>query len=248
VSTVSIGKMRKLNLMLKRPVLRRYLPETYWFTPEKALSMLKSYSTIFIKPDKGSGGSGIIRVRRTRNGYEVRCHKKRKYVRSKSLYKAIQSFQNPSKKYLVQEGLHLARYKGTIFDIRVYMQKPYSKWVISGMVARVAAPNLYVTNYQKGGHGEPLDKVLSKLFQGKGKVNKSMSKIKNLSDITARTLSKKYSHIRELGIDFAIEENGELWILEANRKPGHRLFTQLSNKTMLQTIKKNKYRIKKFHS
>jgi hypothetical protein len=228
--------------------LRRYLPETYWLTPAKALNLLKSYSTIFIKPDKGSGGSGIIRVRRTKDGYEVRCHKKNKYVHSKSLYKAIRSFQKPSEKYLVQKGLQLAQYEGTIFDIRVYMQKPDSKWIISGMVARVAAPNLFVTNYQKGGHGEPLDKVLSKLFQDKGKANKSMSKIKNLSYITAKTLSKKYAHICELGIDFAIEENGELWILEANRKPGHRLFTQLSNKTMLKTIKKNKDRIKKYHS
>jgi glutathione synthase/RimK-type ligase-like ATP-grasp enzyme len=243
---VSIGKMKKHNEMLRQRIFRPYLPETHWLTPARTLRMLKSYSSIFIKPNHGSGGTGIIRAKRKRNGFEVRCGRKRKYAGSQSLYKAISSFRKQSKRYLVQRGLQLATYKGTIFDIRVYMQKPKSKWIVSGKVARVAAPHRFVTNYQKGGHAESLRKVLSKLFKNnRSKVKSRIYQIERLSYRVAETLSKQHA-IRELGIDIALEKNGRLWIIEANSKPGHMLFTQLRDKTKIRRIMRYKRVIKQW--
>lgn len=241
---MSIGKMMKYKEMLQSPKLRQHLPETYWYTPLRASRMLKSYTTIFIKPNHGSGGSGIIRVMRLLNGYEIRCGQKRKVVGQNSLNQAIRSFQKPSHHYLVQRGLKLAKYNGSIFDTRIYMQKPESKWVISGMIARVAAPNLFVTNYQKGGHGVTLHKVFSTLFaNNKKKVEESLAKITNLSYTIAEKVNQRHS-IRELGIDFAIEKNGRIWIIEANSHPGHMLFVRHPDKTMLNRIMRNKRLIK----
>jgi glutathione synthase/RimK-type ligase-like ATP-grasp enzyme len=207
--------------------------------------MMRTYSSLFIKPNHGSGGTGIIRAKKTPNGYEVRCGLNYKLVDSKSLYKAIQSYQKPSQKYLIQRGLHLAQYEGSIFDVRIYMQKPNTEWIISGMVSRVAAPNQFVTNYHKGGHAEPLDKVLSTLLANdRSKVNDCLNKITKVSYIIAETINKRHS-IRELGIDLAIEKNGRLWIIEANSKPGHMLFTQLPDKSMLHNIMRNKNQIQK---
>jgi glutathione synthase/RimK-type ligase-like ATP-grasp enzyme len=246
---VAIGKMVKHKEMLQHPILRRYLPETHWLTHARTLRMLKSYSSIFIKPNHGSGGKGIIRVKKIRNGYQVRRDYRRKYVGSNSLYKAIRSYRKPSHQYLVQRGLRLARYKGSIFDIRIYMQKPKSKWIISGMVVRVAAPNRYVTNYHKGGHAKSVHKVLLKIFKNnRKKVNDSLNRITNLSYIIAKTLNKRHYDIHELGIDIAIGKNGRIWIIEANSKPGHKLFTKLLDKTMLRRIRKNKRLIRKWHS
>jgi glutathione synthase/RimK-type ligase-like ATP-grasp enzyme len=245
---MSIGKMRKHIVMLQRPVLRPYIPETYWFTPSRTLRMLRRYPSIFIKPNHGSGGTGIILVKRMRNKYEVRCSGNRKVVGSESLYKTIQSYRKPSERYLVQRGIRLAKYNGSIFDVRVYMQKPKSKWIVSGMVARVAAPNQFVTNYQKGGHGEPLHKVFSTLFaNNRRKVNACLNRMTKLSLIIAETINRRYS-IRELGIDIGIEKDGHIWIIEANSKPGHKLFAQHSNKTMLHRIMRNKRLIKKRNS
>ncbi|PPA93820.1 YheC/YheD family protein [Brevibacillus laterosporus] len=241
---MGIGKMRKHREMLQHSILRHHLPETHWLTHQNALQMLKLYSTIFIKPDHGSGGSGIIRAKRIKNGYEVRCGSKQTHAGSGSLYKTIQSYCQPSKRYLVQRGIHLAPYNGSIFDIRIYMQKPKKNWIISGMVARVAAPNLFVTNYQKGGFGVQLNQVLLNLFADREKVNTIRKKITNLSYLIARTMSKHHS-FRELGIDIGIEKSGRIWIIEANSKPGHKLFTQLADKTSLRKIKKNKRLIKR---
>jgi hypothetical protein len=245
---MSIGKMIKHLEMSKRPILRQYLPETYWFTFEKTKRMLRRYSSIFIKPNHGSGGSGIVRVTRMLNGYEVRYGHNRKFASSDSLYKDIQSYLKPSQRYLVQRGLRLAEYNGSIFDARIYMQKPKSKWIISGVSARVAAPNHYVTNYHKGGYAKPLDDVLSTFFAfNTRKVNQSLKEIKNLSLIIARTINKRH-FIRELGIDLGIEKDGRIWIIEANSHPGHMLFTQLPNKTMLHRILRNKRLIRKVNS
>lgn len=242
---MSIGKMVKHVEMLQHPVLRRYLPETYWFTSEWTIQMLMRYPTIFIKPNYGSGGSGIIRVTKMRNSTEVRCGQKRKFMRSGSLNKAIRSYMKPSQRYLVQRGLRLAKYNGTIFDARIYMQKPKSEWIISGMSARVAAPKQYVTNHHKGGYGKPLGEVLAILFKNNDrKVSKCMKEIKNVSLLIAQKINKRHP-IRELGIDLGIEEDGRIWIIEANSHPGHMLFTQLHDKTMLRRIMRNKRLIRK---
>lgn len=246
---MAIGKMKKHIEMLRIPALRKYIPETYSFTTRRANQMLRSYSSVFIKPNHGTGGTGIIKVTRIGTGYEVRFGQKRQYVQSSSLYQAIRSYQVPSLQYLIQRGLQLAQYNGSIFDLRIYMQKPTLKWGISGMVARVAAQNNYVTNYHKGGFAAPLDQVLTNIFRNnKAQVNKTLYTIKNLSYTIATTLNKWHPHIRELGIDLGIEKNGRLWIIEANTKPGHMLFTQLSDKNMLHTILKNKNLINKFYS
>ncbi|MGA8944171.1 MAG: YheC/YheD family protein [Thermoactinomyces sp.] len=244
---MAIGKMIKHKQMLKHPVLRRYIPETHWLTRERLLQMLKTYSSVFIKPNHGSGGSGIMRIKRVPKGYEIRYGRRRRVVRSNSyLHKVVQSSQNPSQRYLVQQGLRLAKYNGRIFDIRSYMQKPHSKWVISGIVARLAAPNHYLTNYHKGGQGKPLDKVLAYLFKNnRRKVDDRLNLIKKLSHMIAKTLNKRHSHIRELGIDFVIEKNGRLWILEANTRPGYQLFSHLPDQTMFRKIRKNKRLIRK---
>lgn len=236
-----IGKKVQHNEMLRSPILRRHLPETHWISRNTTWRMLRKYSYVFIKPNRGSGGSGIILAKRTRNGFVVRRgRKERRVVGFNSLYKAIKSYRKPFDRYVVQRGLRLAKYKGSIFDARIYMQKPRLKWVISGMTARVASGSRFVTNYHKGGHAEPLSKMLLILFgNNKRKVHASLHQIAKLSYMIAKAVNKRHSS-RELGIDFGIDRNGRIWIIEANSKPGHMLFTQLKNKAMLRAIRRNK--------
>jgi YheC/D like ATP-grasp len=238
---VSIGKMKKYKEMLETPVLRPHLPETHWITDSTTLRMLKTYSSVFIKPNHGSGGSGIIRVTRTSKGYEVRCGSSKKPIKAQDdVLKAIKSIQKSKQRYLVQRTIQLAKYKGAIFDIRIYLQKPTDKWMISGMAARVAAPHKFVTNYQKGGRAEPLHKVLLSIFKNNQTiVDACIRKIEELSISIAETVNKWHS-IHELGVDLAIDKKGHIWIIEANSHPGHMLFTQLSDRTMFRTIMDNK--------
>lgn len=226
--------------MLRNPVLRPHLPETHRMTNSGTLRMLKNHSSLFIKPNHGSGGSGIIRVKRLRRGYEVRCGSSRRIAGRSSVLKAIHSYRRSKHRYLVQKGLRLAKYHGVIFDIRVYLQKPKNHWMIAGMVARVAAPHKFVTNYHKGGRGKSLRRVLLSIFKhNQAKVNAYERRIKKLSISIAKTVNKRHS-THELGVDIAIDRKGRIWIIEANSYPGHMLFTQLSDRRMIRTIMANK--------
>jgi glutathione synthase/RimK-type ligase-like ATP-grasp enzyme len=235
------GKMIKHKLLLKRYELHPHLPETHWLTASRSMRMLKSYSTIFIKPNGGSGGSGIIKIQRTSSGFKLFDGRRRKFLHTDDLKRTLNGYQKSSKKYIVQKGLHLGRYQGKIFDVRMYLQKPFTSWVISGMAARVAAPNRYVTNHHKGGHAETLDKVLANLFaNNEVKVKNCRKTLQTIALIVAGTLDKHFPDLRELGIDLAIESSGRVWFIEANSRPFHQLFTQLPDKTMLYTIQENK--------
>lgn len=235
------GKMVKHEFLSKHREIRPYLPETHWLTASRAMRMLKSHPTIFIKPDKGSGGTGIMKIQRTRNGFELFNGPRRRFLHSDALIKTLQAYQKSPKKYIVQEGLHLGRYRGNIFDVRVYLQKPQTEWLISGMAARVAAPHRYVTNHHKGGHAETLEKVLANLFaNNKRRVANCRNTLRTTAMIVAGTLNKRFPDLRELGIDLGIERSGRVWFIEANSRPFHRLFTQLPDKTMLHRILKNK--------
>jgi hypothetical protein len=134
----------------------------------------------------------------------------------------------------------LAKYHGSIFDTRIYLQKPGRKWVISGAAARVAAPHKYVTNYLKGGHAVSLQRVLFSLFKhNRTKADAYYHRISKLSVSIAKTINKRHP-VRELGVDIAIDKKGHIWIIEANSHPGHMLFTQLPDPTMINTIMRNK--------
>jgi hypothetical protein len=49
--------------MQKHPVLRRHLSETRPFKSNVLSPMMKRYRTLFIKPDTGSHGKGIARLK-----------------------------------------------------------------------------------------------------------------------------------------------------------------------------------------
>jgi hypothetical protein len=239
------GKMVKHKLLLNRRVLHPHLPETHWLTASRSMRMLKSYSTIFIKPNGGSGGTGIIKIQRTRSGFKLFDGLRRRFLHTDDLRRKLIGYQKSPKKYIVQRGLHLGRYHGKIFDVRMYLQKPYAEWVISGIAARVAAPNRYVTNHHKGGHAETLDNVLANFFaNNKVRMENCKKTLRKTALIAARTLDKRFPDLRELGIDLAIDSSGHVWFIEANSRPFHQLFTQLPDKTMLNLILENKRIIK----
>jgi glutathione synthase/RimK-type ligase-like ATP-grasp enzyme len=203
--------------------------------------MLKQHNTVFIKPDKGSGGYGIIRIRKI-DGYRFEVSKgtKKSLVSRKNLSSYIRKITRPSSSYLVQQGIQLARYRGHPFDFRIYMQKPRNSWVVSGKVTRVAAPGRFLTNYHQGAKPVTVPEVLRSVLNNNKKVAGVIQQIDQLSMATARILDDKFPGIRELGIDIAMEKSGKLWILEANTRPGSATFRLLSDKTMYDRIQKNR--------
>jgi hypothetical protein len=88
--------MLKTNAMIQSTLVRKHIPLTRWFNQETLSDMMKLHHTVFIKPDKGSGGHGIIRVRKTsENLFEVIMGTRRLLVPQKNLMQYIQNFTRP---------------------------------------------------------------------------------------------------------------------------------------------------------
>ncbi|PTM59017.1 YheC/D-like protein [Desmospora activa DSM 45169] len=175
------GKLLKYGVMSRDSRLNRHLPQTRQLRESELRSMLKRYSTLFIKPDKGSGGHGIIRVRRlSESKMKVEWGRNRSVVHPKALTPMLCEITNPSHRYLIQQGVSLSRVNGRAFDIRVFMQKPKNRWVVSGKVVRVASRGRFLTNYHQGAKPAPVPQVLHQLYRGE-KAAKMMQKIDSLS-------------------------------------------------------------------
>lgn len=232
------GKLKKNNVMRKHPVLRRHLPETHRLRKGVLARMIKRYGTLFIKPDKGSQGVGIVRLRRRgRRKILISWGLRHRQVKRRLVGQTVRQILHAKKTYLVQQGIRLAKYRNRLVDIRVLMQKPNSNWRISGQVVRVAARGRFVTNYHQGARPKPLQKVLATIYKGKpGKIQSTIRNIKNISVTTAKVLYRKFPGIRQLGIDLALDRGGRIWIIEANTNPGTMLFKSLKNKRMYRVI------------
>ncbi|BCJ86929.1 hypothetical protein skT53_19140 [Effusibacillus dendaii] len=204
--------------------------------------MMKRYPTLFIKPDKGSLGKGIVRLKRYKNRkIKISWDLRHRKVKKSSVWKELQKILKPKRTYLIQQGLKLAKYKNRPVDIRVYMQKPKSKWHISGKVVRVAAAGKFVTNYSQGGRPKSLKTVLRSIYKNRPrKVKRTIRSIDKISTTAAKVLNRKFPRIRQLGIDIAVDTEGRIWIIEANKNPGFMLFKKLKDKTMYRRIVKRR--------
>ncbi|WCK56608.1 YheC/YheD family protein [Aneurinibacillus sp. Ricciae_BoGa-3] len=232
------GKLIKGKAMLKHPVLKRYIPEFHALKPGVRTQMMKRYHTLFIKPDKGSQGKGIVRLKKLKNGkVQISLGLRHTVVKKFYVKNTLTQLLHPKKTYLIQQGLKLAKYKNRLIDIRVFMQKPNDRWLISGRVVRIGAAGRFTTNYHQGGQPETLEVVLRSIYKNQPKkINPTIRSLDRICTMTARVLDRRFPGIRQLGIDVAIDSNGRLWIIEANTNPAFLTFKNLKDKTMYYRI------------
>lgn len=235
------SKLLKTRVMEQYEPLKQYIPETKLLTEKSLHSMLNAYPVVYIKPDKGGGGAGIIRVKQTEKGlYELRFREKRFYLKAHQLWRAIYWRMTPAKKYLIQQGIDLLRIGGQPSDLRILLQKPGNRWEISGFIAKVAARGQFVTNYCKGGKPVRADKLFYHLFRGDEKaVKRLLDQLSQLALMTAKALNVRFRGLRELGIDAGIDYWGRIWILEVNTRPNFQMFRKAFGGNTYRRIVKN---------
>ena len=147
------GKMKKTLPLLNHPELKNHVPMTDWYSEQKAREMISKYSSLFIKPDVGRIGSGIIRLRKLGNShYDV--HYEDQAESFETIDQALMGLREKlksSKKYLIQQGIELATVLDCPFDFRIVMHKTNGEWERSAWCAKISPPKLVVTNHAKGG-------------------------------------------------------------------------------------------------
>lgn len=234
------SKMYKTHILKKNKLIRPYIPDTRWYDVKGLKEMLCQYSTVFIKPDKGGGAGGLIRIELLEGLVECTSpYGRKKLISFDNLEEWIQERLKENKRYIMQEGIELAKIAGRLFDLRIHMQKPGNEWKITGSCAKIAAPGQVVTNFCKGGTPYEAAKVLQCITSdAKEEARHLVHELYILSKEVARTLNSQFKGLKELGLDIGVDEEFNLWIFEVNTRPCTDMFRKLGNSRVYRKIKK----------
>lgn len=231
-----LSKWLKTKAILKDPQIRKLVPETRKMTETSLRSMLSRYSMVYVKPESGTYGKGVMRVENVGGSYTYQAEEKKHAFDSfGELYRSI-ARRKGKRSYLVQKGIHLLKYKGRRFDIRVMVQRgPKRAWETTGLIGRVAHPRKIVTNYHSG--GKPTEvRTLLKPFASGPKLSSIEQRLSRVGYDAARTLGRKYPGLSMVGADIGLDVDFRPWIIELNTNPDPYIFRHLKDKSISRKV------------
>ncbi|MGZ9584934.1 YheC/YheD family protein [Paenibacillus marinisediminis] len=233
-----MGKLGKYKFMKKYKMIRKFLPDTRKATLSNIKIMLRLYRSVYLKPDEGTGGHGIYKINRGKNSLILRTGSNSRIFSSlNDLYISIQSILIRGK-YIVQEGIELLEHNNRPFDIRVMVQKNGKGTLdVTGIIGRQAKRNKVVTNFHSGGTPLPIDTLLQSHLNDKSR-KQYIQKIERLGRDASTVLGKSYRSKRAFGVDIAVDNKMNPWVLEINTQPDMSIFNTLKNKTMYKRIQR----------
>lgn len=232
-----LSKWYKTQLLLKNETIKGFIPDTRRFNRRNLEQMMHSYGMIYIKPERGTYGMGVIRAeRKDRQGYIYQYEETvRRFATFDAFHHSLAA-RIGKRSYLLQKGIHLLKHHGRRFDIRVMVQlSPKGVWEATGIIGRLGHPRKIVTNYHSGGKPTAVEHLLSthlfaqQLVQLKGDMNRLGTRI-------AQQLKKTYPHHRQFGVDVGLDHSLKPWIIEVNMNPDPYIFNQLKDKSMYRRV------------
>jgi glutathione synthase/RimK-type ligase-like ATP-grasp enzyme len=216
------SKWRQSIAFSNDPILENRVPQTDLYNKSNVEKYLHKYQTVFLKPDEGSKGKGVIKIRRVGKYFIIQKGTKRYvYTTPSTVYNVTQKLIN-NKKYIIQQGISLIQIDQRPVDFRILLFKPGSRWITMGVMGKWAAKNKIVTNYSSGGQAITLRKALKQNIAISEKESLLLeNRLKRLGLHIAKT---HFNYAKELGLDIAIDRRKNIWVIEGNTVPGINLF------------------------
>ncbi|MEI5906414.1 YheC/YheD family protein [Bacillus spongiae] len=224
-----LSKWEVYETLSKHESISSFIPETFLYKDlNQLLQLLVAYQDIFIKPIHGSQGRDIIRLK-MENDYYVFYHTaKSSEITFENRQDLIQTLKPvlASSQSIIQKTIPLERVHYKVLDFRILVIPNHKKvWQVISSVVRFSKPNSFVSNLAQGGEMEKAQSFLREHY-GEKAGKQLWNTMKNFSIQIAEILSKEMNvHIGELGIDIAVDEDKQIWLIEVNSKPSKN-FTQ----------------------
>ncbi|WP_342563683.1 YheC/YheD family protein [Paenibacillus sp. FSL R7-0345] len=258
------SKWAKTKVILQNRQLAIFIPETRKYSLDHLTELLDVYGTVYIKPDRGTYGIGVMRAERRivhlspggqpRDGdfegkndepvtqeqtmYVLRYVKEAEVYNSAAELHAAILPKLKGRPYLVQQGIDLLKHHERPFDLRVLTQKtPSGGWETTGMLGRVAAPQKVVTNYHNGGSILSVE-VLFKEQMSQSEMAGMIQQLKSLGVRIGVQLETAYPGLKEIGLDVALDQHHDLWLLEVNTLPAIMVFKTFPDKSIYRKIRR----------
>lgn len=217
-----LDKWRLHQRLMAHPGISGCLPETERYRGLNDLErFFGRHNHVFVKSFYGSGGMEVVSIEAAGSG-EYACQTRRGKTMLGGL-RQVETFIGrffETDELIIQEGLDLVRYRGSIVDMRSLVQKDGTgDWGAPQIMLRVAKGELPMANLYLGGRAAPYDELMPLILGGYAAAQARYAEACDLSLALARHIEHEYGPFGEIGLDLALDKHGRFWFLEANAKP-----------------------------
>ena len=222
-----LDKTEVFSALMTNRSVNHYLPES---RPLRSFATLKTmsakYNTLFVKPVTGSMGKGIIRIINDQQSNYHAQHatssgsRTQQFTSLQKLYSHL--FSKKTNRYQIQQGLQLIEIQKRPVDFRALVQKnKLGEWSVTSILARIAGSQHFVSNLARGGSLCKVEEAVSRSnIMGRISSSDVSNRLRQAALLIAQGIENGIEgHFGELGIDFALDRYGRIWMLEVNSKP-----------------------------
>jgi hypothetical protein len=226
INSGKLGKWESYAKLSRFNEVKNCLPETRLYRDFQDIrEMMARHRTIFLKTSEGSGGRGVFSIEKQDQGFYLRYyHNGTHRARFAATLRALRPYLDriaraAGDRIVVQQGVHLVKFRGRRLDLRVLMVKGKDGiWKAVYNQARVAQKGAVITNLSLGGDVMNYSDIYPALKASYPGIP-SDGEIRAICAGLARYIEKGLGPFGEIGMDLGIDEDGKTWLLEANSKP-----------------------------
>lgn len=222
------NKRQLFSWLGKSQLTRKWAPTTKKLKGIPSLyEMVKRYCYLYLKPEDGKAGQGIMRLRYQKNKplpyrLQIQNNKNSTTYKAATLDRLWERICKETKgdPYIIQQGIELTSVHGRAFDLRLLIQKSdHGGWNVTGIGARMAGSHSITTHVPRGGTIEDPEKLLPTLF-GSEQSEVILNKVRNAAVLIAKQIERGGRYpLGEMSMDLGLDTSGELWFFEANSRP-----------------------------
>lgn len=219
------SKMRIHTLLMKNEQIRPHLPCTFPATVENMKVMMDSYDSLIIKPTNSSIGRGVMKLEKQGKVWKLTYPinlkltiRRWRTLRFRQQLPLLLRRRILKGNYLIQQCLPLATVNGCPFDLRISVQRgPSGAWGVTGIVAKIASRQHFLTNVAQGGQVASLADILTNHYPQLDREAVCLQ-LTNFAILVAQHLSTELPNLADLGLDIAMTTDGYPLFIECNSK------------------------------
>jgi UDP-N-acetylmuramoyl-tripeptide--D-alanyl-D-alanine ligase len=216
------GNTNKLdfwNIMSRESSIKDALPLTRKYKNiNSVLRFLETNDSAYIKPSTLAGGNGILYIKKVDNHFVVtdRDGVKEQAASRNDLNNCLKEKLVEKKEYIIQQEILSVNPNGEKVDFRMYIQKDGTqKWKYSGLETKVANKGSIISNSKNRNRVVPGLGALQEFYGlSQLEAEEKIMDISNLCITVLKTLEKRSMHLGDVAIDFVIDENLHVYLLE----------------------------------
>lgn len=215
------------NKLMGYPKVKNHLPYTIPYkNSNDLLEMFKISSAVYIKDRVGNRGLGVTRVSKYPNGhFELSYYKKDVYKYSFDSFDELINNINElykGKMAILQSAIDLIRINHGNVDMRATVQRDGNGILdITACPVRVGKAGMPITSTRSGSQVYRFEDFFREFLNYSDEEIRMLTLRVNEFIINVyKCIEDSYGIFGELGIDFAVDNNKNIWFIECNAKPG----------------------------